>query len=60
VFEKHKSASPKAIPIIFTHKLFRRANYSTATIHIIPEPTTLMLFALGATAILKTRRKTAP
>jgi len=25
VFEKHKSASPKAIPIIFTHKLFRRA-----------------------------------
>jgi len=26
VFEKHKSASPKAIPIIFTHKLFRRAD----------------------------------
>ena len=25
VFEKHKTASPKAIPIIFTHKLFRRA-----------------------------------
>ena len=25
MFEKHKSASPKAIPIIFTHKLFRRA-----------------------------------
>jgi len=28
VFEKHKSASPKAIPIIFTHKLFRRAYLS--------------------------------
>ncbi|MBN1816243.1 MAG: ATP-binding protein, partial [Sedimentisphaerales bacterium] len=25
VFEKHKSASPKAIPYLFTHKLFRRA-----------------------------------
>jgi hypothetical protein len=26
VFEKIKTASPKAIPAIFTHKLFRRAN----------------------------------
>jgi hypothetical protein len=25
VFEKHKSPSPKAIPTLFTHKLFRRA-----------------------------------
>ena len=27
VFEKIKTASPKAIPYLFTHKLFRRANF---------------------------------
>jgi len=27
VFEKIKTASPKAIPSVFTHKLFQRANF---------------------------------